>query len=340
MAVQSTGRRERDSFSESPPSVAAAATAGTASPGASGALSSSIGISPPLRDGFDCRQRPSRSALVASDGQVVGLPCGRNDCEGCYRRKRWDLVTALFHDASCELPELVLHLTTADPAHSYDGPLINRAVEQVFRWLRRRYGSQVAYLSLIEFTTGTTRWSGGHRRLHLHVLVKLRCAGVVRADIERAVARIWEHHTGATRVKVEPLASRGGIIGYLGGLHHTKRSQRPPAGWEGRTLRSSRNYWHAGREATFAAAKAEQADRRRLWRARQLLGPDAPADLVEFEVSAMALQQAQQVWTVAPIAQWVDLEGELHIERTDDVYADLRHQRRRVLSDRGPTIGP
>jgi hypothetical protein len=275
---------------------------------------------------------------VASDGSVTPLACGRNDCEGCYRRKRWELVTALFLDASCELPDLVLTLTTVDPAHSFDGPLINRAVEQVFRWLRRRYGPQVAYLSLVEFTTGTTRWSGGHRRLHLHVLVKLRCSGVVLADCEAAVRRIWEHHTGATRVQVASLASCGGIIGYLGGLHHTKRSQRPPAGWEGRTLRASRNYWHAGRDATFAAAKAEQADRRRLWRARQLLGPDAPADLVELEVSAMALQQAQQAWTVAPITQWIDLAGEHHAERTDDRYSDLRHQRRQMSSGTGPRV--
>jgi hypothetical protein len=319
----------------------AGAGSATTEPGGSAALSSSIGISPATGRGFNCRNRPRSHALVSSTGDVVGLPCGRNDCEGCYRRKRWELVTALFRDASCELPDALLTLTTRDPAHSYDGPLIARATERVFEWLRRRFGKQVAYMAMVEFSTGTTRWSGGHRRLHLHVLIKFRCATAVDHDqVEDAIRRIWEHHTGAHRVQLAALESRGAVIGYLGGLHHAKTVQRPPKGWEGRTYRVSRNYWHAGRSDTFAAAKAEQADRRRLWRARQLLGPDAPAELVELEVAAMALEQAQQVWQVAPIVQWVDAHGELHVERTDDTYADLRQHRRSTSSAAGPTIVP
>jgi hypothetical protein len=267
---------------------------------------------------------------VSSDGAWTALGCGRRDCEGCYRRRRWEIVTALFVDAQWELPDLVLTLTTHDPAHSESGEVVNRAVQRVFEWLRRRYGREVAYLSLVEFTTGRARRSGGYRRLHLHVLVKLRGAAFDLADVEAGVSRIWAHNTGATVVEVSGLQSCGGIIGYLGGLHHTKRSQRPPDGWEGRTLRASRNYWHAGREATYSAARAEQADRRRRWRAEQLLGDDATPELVALEVAAMEVEQAQQVWRVAPIAQWVDQAGELHVEPLDeDTYSDQRQHRRR-----------
>jgi hypothetical protein len=264
------------------------------------------------------------------------LGCGRNHCPGCFRRKRWQLVTALFHDATTELPDLVLTLTTVDPAHSFDSTPIKRGTERIIERLRHLYGDQVAYMAPVEFTTGKGTRSGGHRRLHLHPLVKVRCAYDL-AVVDREVRRIWHRYTGASVVEVAPLQSSGGIIGYLGGLHHTKRSQRPPAEWTGRTVRASRNYWADGRETTYAIARQEQLHRRLLWIARDRLGPDAPAELVELELGELMLAAANHQWHVAPVRHLIDANGELVTERRDVGGPDLRAHRR-ALSERGPRV--
>jgi hypothetical protein len=243
-------------------------------------------------------------------------------------------------DASHELPDALLTLTTVDPDTSADA--VNEGMHRIVEWLRRRYGKQVAYAAMAEWTTGLTRWSGGHRRFHLHVLVKFRCEGVDLAVVEPELARIWRHHTGATRIELAGLRTPGGVLGYLAGLHNTKQSQRPPAHLRRvRTFRASRNYWAQGREATVAAAHAEQVDRRMVHRARKQLGPDASAQLVELEVMAMKGAAANRTWVVAPIVQWVDDQGEHHVERRDVGGSDLRRHRRRYElagEQRRPTL--
>jgi hypothetical protein len=148
------------------------------------------------------------------------------------------MVVAL--DAKDEQPTVGMTLTTRAP--DFDMARFRRASEDLFRWLRKRFGSELAYLMLMEWTTG----SGGHGRLpHAHVLVK-RLPGDLDlspgCQLWCAVKARWERLTGAWRVELRKLLSPGGAVGYMVGHHH-KREQAPPPDWSGKRFRPSKNYF-------------------------------------------------------------------------------------------------
>jgi len=133
-------------------------------------------------------------------------------------------------------------LTTADPADSRRAEKFRRSFEKVCRALRRRWPA-LEYCSMIEFTTGTSARSGGHRRMHVHVLLR----GLGGADLEAvlAVARqVWcermRAHPAAQDIR--PVEGMEGLAHYLA-HHHRKPGQQPPEWWTGKRTRSSRGWW-------------------------------------------------------------------------------------------------
>lgn len=169
------------------------------------------------------------------------MRCGRsNSCPACAWLAAVENVGVVAIDARASQPRVGMTLTTREAG--FDMARYRRAVSEVFRWLRREYGSEVAYLLLMEWTTG----AGGHGRLpHGHLLVKHLPPDLdlsLGCDLWRQLKARWEHHTGAWRVELRELRTPGGAIAYMVGHHH-KGEQAPPEGWSGKRFRPSRNYF-------------------------------------------------------------------------------------------------
>jgi hypothetical protein len=152
-------------------------------------------------------------------------------------------------------------MTTTTHVPDFSMEKLRRCEQRVWEYLRRRYGSGIEYLGIVEWTTGS-RTPG--RRPHVHHLVK----GLGRSDGERAVelehelSARWKIYTeGAWRVECRPLRTPMGAIAYLT-LHHFKREQGPPAGWTGRRFRASRGYFDVPVPQLRAEARFLLRDRR------------------------------------------------------------------------------
>lgn len=131
-------------------------------------------------------------------------------------------------------------LTTHDP----DTPpeVYRHASHMVWKRLRRLYG-RVDYFGFIEFTTGLSERSGGHRRMHGHYLVKFRDLDAPDViAVELLVRETWQAVTGAYVIEVAQLVTPGAAMAYLS-LHHQKPQQAPPSGWRGMRSRPSRGYF-------------------------------------------------------------------------------------------------
>jgi hypothetical protein len=178
---------------------------------------------------------------LTEDGELLPVRCkASNRCPYCAWLAASENVAVVALDATDEQPTVGMTLTTRDP--DFDMTRFRDAARDLFRWLRHQYGSELAYLMLMEWTTG----SGGHGRLpHAHVLVKRLPAGVdlgPGCQLWQDVKARWERLTGAWRVELRKLLSPGGAVGYMVGHHH-KREQAPPEGWSGKRFRPSKNYF-------------------------------------------------------------------------------------------------
>jgi hypothetical protein len=143
-------------------------------------------------------------------------------------------------DSREEQPTAGMTLTTRRA--DFDLVRYRRAVFSIFRWLRSEFGAEVAYLLMMEWTTGD---SGQGRLPHGHLLVKRLPAGIDLSpgcELWRELKSRWEHHTGAWMVELRELRTAGGAIAYMVGHHH-KREQAPPEGWSGKRFRPSQNYF-------------------------------------------------------------------------------------------------
>jgi hypothetical protein len=178
-------------------------------------------------------------------------------------------------DARVSAPTHCLTLTTRDPAQTAARYRDGSAV--LFRRLRAEFGP-VEYFAGIEFTSGTAKRLGGHRRMHGHYLLKPE-AGIDVLDVERVAIDSWRRTTGAWRVQVAALVSPGAALGYLA-LHHRKASQMPPAGWRGMTERASRGYWHRPIAELRVQARRELAAEALAWRTGM------PLELAALEVAS------------------------------------------------------
>jgi hypothetical protein len=188
-----------------------------------------------------CEAAPPGLRWRLPSGELLPVRCGRsNSCPKCAWLAAIENVAVVALDARVSQPRVGMTLTTRDP--NFDAGRYRRAVRAIFQWLRRTYGSQVAYLLMMEWTTGT----GGHGRLpHSHLLVKGLPDNLDLSpgcDLWRELKARWEHETGAWRVELRELRSAGGAIAYMVGHHH-KGEQAPPEGWSGKRFRPSQNYF-------------------------------------------------------------------------------------------------
>lgn len=188
-----------------------------------------------------CENSPPGLRWQLADGSLVPVRCGRsNSCPACAWLASVENVGVVAIDAREEQPRVGMTLTTRRA--DFDLARYRTAVAQLFKWLRREFGEDVAYLLLMEWTTG----SGGHGRLpHGHLLIKRLPADLDLSpgcDLWRDVKRRWERSTGAWRVELRELRTAGGAIAYMVGHHH-KGEQAPPEGWSGKRFRPSQNYF-------------------------------------------------------------------------------------------------
>lgn len=202
---------------------------------------------------FHCQEPRRGMAWLYGDGRLEYVRCGSpNRCDYCAMLTACENAVVLRLDAydcaSLDLPPdqrdfatVGLTTTTWRPGVSFEG--LRKSEQLLWRQLRRRYGKQVGYCGFLEWTTGMAARSGGHRRPHLHHLVK-------RLEwfdgLEAEVSELWRRFSsdGAWRVECRPLYTPMGAIAYLV-LHHHKREQGPPPGTKHtKRLRPSRNFFN------------------------------------------------------------------------------------------------
>lgn len=191
-----------------------------------------------------------------ADGRLLPVRCGRsNSCPACAWLAAVENVGVVAIDAREEQPTVGMTLTTRRA--DFDLVRYRRAVFAIFRWLRAEFGPDVAYLLLMEWTTG----SGGHGRLpHGHLLVKRMPAEIDLSpgcQLWRELKQRWERHTGAWRVELRELRTAGGAIAYMVGHHH-KGEQAPPESFTGKRFRPSKNYFGRPIEDLRRESRAER----------------------------------------------------------------------------------
>lgn len=184
-----------------------------------------------------CLHAPPQYRWRMPNGELLPVRCGRsNSCPKCAWLAAVENVGVVALDARDEQPTVGMTLTTRRADFDLDRYRV--AVAQLFKWLRREFGPDLAYLLMMEWTTG----SGGHGRLpHGHLLVKRLPADVDLSpgcQLWRDVKAHWEKYTGAWRVELRELRTPGGAIAYMVGHHH-KGEQAPPAGFTGKRFRPS-----------------------------------------------------------------------------------------------------
>jgi hypothetical protein len=161
-------------------------------------------------------------------------------------------------------------ITTTTHAPDFGMKRLGQAEQALWRQLRRELPDfEIRYCGFLEWTTGEGTRSGGHRRPHVHHLVKgipkghplldewcayclaewpCKCDGGDPAQgeerrpttsLEQRVCELWERYTADAWVcDARPLRTPAGAIAYLT-LHHHKREQAPPPTFTGRRLRPS-----------------------------------------------------------------------------------------------------
>jgi hypothetical protein len=184
-----------------------------------------------------CENAPPGLRWQLPNGQLLPVRCGRsNSCAKCAWLAAVENVGVVAIDAREEQPTVGMTLTTRSA--DFDMARYRDAVAVLFRWLRREFGPDVAYLLLMEWTTG----NGGHGRLpHGHLLVKHLPDNLdlsPNCQLWQDVKSHWAKYTGAWMVEVRQLRSAGGAIAYMVGHHH-KGEQAPPEGWSGKRFRPS-----------------------------------------------------------------------------------------------------
>jgi|SRR5579875_233292 len=217
-----------------------------------------------------CPRWPAGLLLRWQRGEFVGWIEGRcggtNLCDYCAIQAAHENARMLSLDAM-EAPQPMLlvivgtRTATDDPRPFYYGR------QEVIRALRDRFGRQVEYASLCEFTTGKGRHSGGQRRPHWNVFVK----GIATAAVEeaRAIVRaVWCRHVDAEPEAqyVEVLQDLGAAAQYVA-MHFHKRDQAPPEGWSGQRFNCSRGFFFGRtRREMRALARADLQRERETWK--------------------------------------------------------------------------
>jgi hypothetical protein len=249
----------------------------------------------PTRDKSDAGEswgceNPSKIVMWRdSAGQLFPVRCGAsNRCWYCAYLIAMENAVVVRLDAEIESPNVGLTLTTVTPEH--DLGRFRRDVEQAFRFIRAKLGTEVGYLGFMEWTTGRGTNSGGHRRAHIHALLK-RAHPASAAALEPDLADLWQSRTGANRVELRELRTAAGAIAYLV-HHHHKRDQAPPRGFTGRRLRPSKNYYSAPISELREEAKSLLRHKRLQRAVMSAMDYDLLADSVGEQEASLMLDEA------------------------------------------------
>lgn len=246
-------------------------------------------------------------------GELVGYVEGRcgsvNKCDYCAIQTAHENARMLGLDCLDDTrPQLLAILGTGLP--TLDSAPFYGGRREVMRALRDRFGRQVQYCALQEFTTGKGLRSGGLRRPHWNLFIKGIDAGDV--DEARAIVRArWCANVPDADPEaqyVELVRNVGAAAKYVA-MHFHKRDQAPPEGWRGQRFNASRGYFG---ELTRAQARARareslQRDREyfKVQRDAQAQDLDLCPGQVDEIVDEVLRRNAERVWTrrtVNPIA--------------------------------------
>jgi hypothetical protein len=228
---------------------------------------------------------------------VEGRCCGTNVCDYCAIQAAHENARMLSLDALEDTrPQLLAivgtRTATTDPEPFYGG---RRAV---VRALRDRFGRQVEYCSLCEFTTGKGARAGGQRRPHWNVFLK----GIDPADVDEAreiVRAVWCRHVDAEPEAqyVEVVRSVGAAAQYVA-MHFHKRDQAPPEGWRGQRFNASRGFYdgRTRREMRVLARRDLQRERE-IHKVRQAAPELDPEDVIEVATQLLWLRY-ERSWSI------------------------------------------
>lgn len=213
-----------------------------------------------------CPRWPEGLWLRWRRGEISGIVPGRcgatNQCGYCAVQAAHETARMLSLDVVDDpSPRLLLVLGTRTVTEDTDPFYYAR--QEVIRQLRDRFGREVEYASLQEFTTGFGPRSGGQRRPHWNLFVK----GIVVElldQVRELVRCVWCAHVDAEPEYqyVEALRDGAAAAHYVA-LHFQKEGQAPPQGWRGQRFNASRGYFGAltRAEARQRARASLQLDR-------------------------------------------------------------------------------
>jgi hypothetical protein len=227
---------------------------------------------------------------------VKGRCRASNLCDYCAVLASVEAAEMLALDGMTNAPTLLVVLTTRTATVDVSGFELGR--QHLARAIRReRPGFQ--YASLVEWTTGYGARSGGLRRPHWNWL----CKGLAGDDdqelVRELVARHWCREVDAEPYSqhVGPVYSVGGLTRYLA-MHFLKESQAPPPGFRGQRFNATRGYFDPlTRAEARGAAQASLREKRRLRKALDLAGEDAPhAELVELILGHLREVEDATTW--------------------------------------------
>jgi hypothetical protein len=212
---------------------------------------------------------------------VRGRCKSTNLCDYCAKLAAVENAEVLALDAMTNEPPLLWSVLTTRTA-TIDTGSFRRAREGTLRTVRRRW-PRAEWATLIEFTTGLGKNSGGARRPHWNDSIKGVPADDA-AELEHVMATAWCERVDAAPAgqKVTPITDTGGLMRYLA-LHFQKESQQPPQGWHGHRFRTTRGYLAQPMETARAEARLSLRARREVWKAHRAgwTGEDALAAAAE-----------------------------------------------------------
>jgi hypothetical protein len=235
-----------------------------------------------------CPRWPELLRLRWQRGELSGTTPGRckstNLCDYCAIQAAHENARMLSLDAIEDTRPMLLAIVgtrtaTVDMAGFYNGR------RRLLEALRDRFGRQVEYSALLEFTTGKGAHSGGQRRPHWNVFLK--GLPVDQLDQVRELVRdVWCRYVDAAPEAqyVERLRDAGAAAQYVA-KHFHKRDQQPPAGFRGQRFNCSRGYFgELSRAGARERARESLRLDRELWKARR--------DGLEGEQAQLAADQA------------------------------------------------
>lgn len=250
----------------------------------------------------ECARWPEKLRLESTLGQLVKGRCkATNLCAYCARLAAVENSELLALDAAEGIaPQVWMVLGTGtdelDPAHFY------AARKYLMTKIRERFGRQVEWAALVEFTTGYSVQSGGRRFPHWNILLKGIAPEQLDALRELVVGTdrepgIWcrrkDFKAAPDAQHVGSITAAGGLMKYLA-LHFQKEEQSPPEDWRGHRFLKSDGYLWLPTPAAREAAKQSLRLNRELWRAMQsgLHGQVAEeaAHLALYEANELAWQ--------------------------------------------------